>query len=236
MSGQQVELRFAAELRMFLAPRHRGGTVRVTGDGTSSLGHVIESLGVPLTEVGCLTVAGREVTPRYRLHHGDPVTVGVVRRPQALPSARFVLDVHLGTLARRLRLLGVDTAYSPDAEDPDLVEASLAERRVLLTRDRGLLHRRALRWAAHVRSDRPDEQAREVLTRFDVVVRPWTRCLACNGLLEEVAKADVADRLEPGTRRTQEFFVQCTSCGKVYWRGAHQERLRTLVDRLSAEG
>ena len=55
----EAELRFAAELRLFLAPRHRGGRVPVACDGVSSLGHVVESLGVPLPETGALTVNGR---------------------------------------------------------------------------------------------------------------------------------------------------------------------------------
>jgi uncharacterized protein with PIN domain len=238
VDGDPVTLLVPPALQLFLRPTRRHQEQRLPSDGTSTVGHLLASIGVPRTEVGSLRLGDSSVDLAYRPRPGDRIVVVPLAWPQAAPTdpPRFLLDVHLGTLARRLRLLGVDTAYSPDAEDPDLVEASLAERRVLLTRDRGLLHRRALRWAAHVRSDRPDEQAREVLTRFDVPVRPWTRCLACNGLLEEVAKADVADRLEPGTRRTQDRFVQCTSCGKVYWRGAHQERLRTLVDRLSAEG
>src|SRR5215467_5440226 len=134
----EAEVRIAAGLRVFLAPRHRGGRVRVAYDGTSSLGHVVESLGVPLPEVGGLTVNGRPVAPRYRPGGGDVVEVGAVHRPQQLPSARFVLDVHLGTVARRLRLAGVDAAYANGMDDDALVEQANHRRRVLLTQDRGL--------------------------------------------------------------------------------------------------
>jgi len=233
-----VTLLVPPALQLFLRPTRRREEQHLPADGTSTAGHLLASIGVPRTEVGSLRLGSTHVPLAYRPRSGDRLAVIPLEWPQAAPTdpPRFLLDVHLGTLARRLRLLGVDAAYSPDAEDPDLVDASLAERRVLLTRDRGLLHRRALLWGAHVRSDQPDEQASEVLERFAVPVRPWTRCLACNGLLAEVAKADVEDLLEPGTRRTQERFVRCTSCGKVYWRGAHEDRLRALVDRLSAGG
>ena len=97
--------------------------------------------------------------------------------------ARFVLDVHLGTLARRLRLVGVDTAYANDAGDDALVEQANASRRVLLTQDRGLLCRRKLWLGAYVRGARPDDQFADVLDRFAPPLAPWTRCPACNGHL-----------------------------------------------------
>ncbi|MGE5290388.1 MAG: Mut7-C RNAse domain-containing protein, partial [Micromonosporaceae bacterium] len=141
MGRQEVDIRFAPALRLFLAPRHRDGHARVAYDGTSSLGHVIESLGVPLPEVGALAVNGQPAQAAHRLSDGDAVEVDAVQRPQPVPSARFILDVHLGTLARRLRLLGVDTAYANDIDDDALIERANAARRVLLTQDRGLLRR-----------------------------------------------------------------------------------------------
>lgn len=230
MAGPEAEVRFAAELRAFLAPRHRDGQVRVACDGVSSLGHVIESLGVPLPEVGRLVVAGAPVTPAYRPANGDMVEAAAVRRPQRLPTARFILDVHLGTLARRLRLVGVDAAYANNLGDDALVERANAGRRVLLTQDRGLLRRRSPWLAAYVRGARPDDQMRDVLDRFAPPLAPWTRCTACNGLLAPASKADVEQLLQPGTRRTYQTFSRCTACDRVYWRGAHSTRLEEVVD------
>jgi uncharacterized protein len=215
---------------MFLAPRHRDGRVQVACDGVSSLGHVVESLGVPLPEIGALTVSGRPVAPARRLAAGDVAQVGAVRRPQPVPSPRFVLDVHLGTLARRLRLVGVDAAYANDADDDALIEQANASSRVLLTQDRGLLRRRVLHLGAYVRGARPDDQLRDVLDRFAPPLAPWTRCTACNGPLAPARKADVEPLLEPGTRRTYQAFSRCQDCGRVYWRGAHSQRLQDVVD------
>jgi uncharacterized protein len=226
----EAEVRIAAGLRVFLAPRHRGGRVRVACDGTSSLGHVVESLGVPLPEVGRLTVNGRLVATAYRLNGGDVAGVGAMRRPQRLPSARFLLDVHLGTLARRLRLVGVDAAYANDLDDDTLIERANAGRRVLLTQDRGLLRRRKLWLGAYVRGARPDEQLHDVLDRFAPPLAPWTRCTACNGLLSPVRKADVEQLLPPGTRRIYQAFSRCAACGRIYWRGAHSKRLEPIVE------
>ena len=224
-----AEVRFAAELRMFLAPRHRDGQVTVRADGVSSLGHLVESLGVPLPEVGSLTVNGTPRAPGYRLAGGDVAEAGAIRRPQAVPSARFVLDVHLGTLARRLRLVGVDAAYANDLDDDVLIERANAGRRVLLTQDRGLLRRRRLWLGAYVRGARPDDQLRDVLDRFGPPLAPWTRCTACNGPLAPARKADVEPLLPPGTRRTYQAFARCPACGRVYWRGAHSTRLEQIV-------
>jgi len=226
----EAEVRFAAELRLFLAPRHRGGQVRVACDGVSSLGHVVESLGLPLPEVGSLVVNGAPVTPGHRLAAGDVAEVGAVGRPQRLPSARFILDVHLGTLARRLRLVGVDAAYANDLDDDILIERANTGRRVLLTQDRGLLRRRGLWLGAYVRGARPDDQLRDVLGRFGPPLAPWTRCTACNGLLAAVRKADVEPLLPPGTRRSYQAFSRCAACGRVYWHGAHGTRLDEIVD------
>jgi uncharacterized protein len=229
MSGALAEVTVAAELEMFLRPGRRGGPVRVALDGTSSLGHVVESLGVPLTEAGLLLVNGEAADPGYRPQPGDLVRAESVRRPQRLAAARFVLDVHLGKLARRLRLLGLDTAYRNHADDADLVEQANAEQRVLLTQDRGLLHRRKLWRGAYVRGARPDDQLQDVLDRFAPPLAPWTRCPVCNGPLAPARKAAVDSVLQPGTRRSYQAFSRCASCGRVYWRGAHSRRLEGII-------
>ncbi|VBA34684.1 hypothetical protein LAUMK191_00779 [Mycobacterium attenuatum] len=61
-----------------------------------------------------------------------------------LRHPRFVVDVNLGRLAWLLRLLGLDVWWSSAADDPALVGISLGGQRILLTRDRGLLKRRAI--------------------------------------------------------------------------------------------
>jgi uncharacterized protein len=236
MRRPQAAVKFAAELRMFLAPRHRDGYVLLACDGTSTLGHVVENLGVPLTETGDLTVNGEPAVPSCRLAAGDVAAAGAVRRPQPVPAPRFILDVHLGTLARRLRLLGVDTAYANDADDDELIEQANASRRVLLTQDRGLLCRRLLWLGGYVRGALPDDQLGDVLDRFAPPLAPWTRCTACNGPLAPVPKADVEPLLPPGTRRTYQSFSRCRECGHLYWRGAHAPRLQRVVDSALAMG
>ncbi|WP_037936353.1 Mut7-C RNAse domain-containing protein [Streptosporangium roseum] len=235
MVERDIHLRIPAELLLFLPASRRREWQRVAPDGTSTLGHVVESLGIPLPEVGPMTVDGAEVGPSYQPAAGDVVHVHAVPRPQRVPlepgrlAPRFLLDVHLGTLARRLRLLGLDTAYHNDMDDPSLVVQANAERRVLLTRDRGLLRRRALWLGAYVRGSNPHDQLHDLLERFAPPLRPWTRCTACNGELVPVGKHEVERLLEAGTRRTYDAYGRCPECGQIYWRGAHSEHLEEIV-------
>ncbi|MEU9356959.1 Mut7-C RNAse domain-containing protein [Streptomyces sp. NPDC048301] len=232
MNGPEITFEVAPELRLFVAHERRQGRTAVTTDGSSTLGHVVESLGVPLTEAGQLLVDGAAVPASHIPGPGEFVQVGAVRRPQQVPGAplRFLLDVHLGTLARRLRLLGVDAAYeSEDIGDPALAALSARQKRVMLSRDRGLLRRREIWAGAYIYSDKPDEQLRDVLGRFAPALAPWTRCTACNGELAAADKDSVSSRLEQGTQAGYDVFAQCTACGRVYWRGAHHARLEAIV-------
>jgi uncharacterized protein with PIN domain len=101
---------------------------------------------------------------------------------------------------------------------------------VLLSRDRGLLKRREIWAGAYIYSHRRDEQLRDVLQRFAPPLAPWTRCTACNGVLEVADKDAVRSRLEEGTQRSFDVFAQCTACERIYWRGAHHARLSEIVD------
>ncbi|MEU1628116.1 Mut7-C RNAse domain-containing protein [Streptomyces sp. NPDC020096] len=237
MERPEIWLSFAAELHIFVAAAQRVGRSAVRADGAWTLGHIVESLGVPLTEVGALLADGRQVPTSHTPRHGEEISVHGVTRPQQVAGpTRFLLDVHLGTLARRLRLLGVDAAYeNPDIGDAALAARSSEERRVMLSRDRGLLRRREIWAGAYIYSHRPAEQLKDVLSRFAPPLAPWTRCTACNGTLRDAEKASVHGQLLGGTERSYDTFAQCADCGQAYWRGAHHARLNAIVDEALRE-
>jgi uncharacterized protein with PIN domain/sulfur carrier protein ThiS len=201
-------------------------------DGTSTVKHLVEELGIPHTEYGEVRVNGVPCHGGHRVQDGDVVDV-YPAEPPAPPvnEPRFVLDVHLGTLARYLRLLGFDTAYDNRSGDDDLLAQGAAEVRTLLTRDRGLLRRRVITDARLVRGTDPLEQLIDVVRRLRLGgwIRPYTRCTACNGVLVPARRADVAPLVPPGTLRDQEKFAACRACGKVYWEGAHHARIAGLI-------
>ncbi|UXA07898.1 Mut7-C ubiquitin/RNAse domain-containing protein [Mycobacterium sp. SMC-2] len=227
-----VEVRVYAELNDFLAPESRGATVRRPFRPHQTVKDVLEAMGIPHTEVGLIMVNGSPCAFAHRPGFGD--RIAAYPGPQRLRDPRFVVDVNLGRLAWLLRLLGFDVWWSNDADDKTLADISGGQRRILLTRDRGLLKRRAVTHGLFVRSHDPEQQALDVLRRLDLGQRlaPLTRCVRCNGALTRVSKGEVIDQLEPRTRRYYEEFSRCTECGRVYWPGSHYAKLVRLVDRL----
>jgi uncharacterized protein with PIN domain/sulfur carrier protein ThiS len=246
----RVMVRCYAELNDFLPAQRRQQTFAVCTPGGRSVKDLLESVGVPHTEVDLLLVNGEPAAFDHRVADGDRVTVYPVFeafdiapatrvRPEPLRETRFVLDAHLGRLAALLRLAGFDAAYRSDAADDALAAVSHAERRILLTRDQALLKRRAVTHGYYVREVRPREQLVEVVRRFQLArsARPFTRCTCCNTVLAVVAKGEVADLVPPRSFTHFERFLRCGGCGRVYWRGSHYERLRTLIDEaLAAAG
>ena len=240
-----VHLRFYEELNDFLSPdRHKKEFGRILPE-TTSVKDLIEGCGVPHTEVDLILVNGEPSDFDRQIVDGDRVSVypifesldiSDVTRLQERPlrNPRFLVDVNLGKLAGLMRMAGFDTAYRNDAGDDELVEQMLEEDRALLTRDRRLLMRRAVQKGYLVRSDHPPDQLGEVIRRFDLagMVRPFTRCMHCNGLLHPVDKEKVMHRLRPLTKRYYDTFSQCSGCRRIYWRGSHYERLHPKVRSL----
>lgn len=234
-----AEFRFYAELNDFLPPALRSAAFLWPINGRPAVKDPIEAIGVPHPEVELIVVGGVAVGFDYRIHRGARVAVypsfscldiGALPslRPAPPSPAVFVCDVHLGKLARLLRLFGFDTLYRNDYADPEIVELASAGRRIVLTRDRRLLCARAVVHGYWLRSDRPERQLEEVLRRYALYrwVRPWTRCMACNGPIAPVQKAEIDALLLPKTRRYYDVFHRCTACGKVYWEGPHVAQLR----------
>jgi len=243
-----VRLEFHADLGFFLNRRAHGQVAERTLAERTSVKDVIESCGVPHPEVDLILVDGRPVDFDYTIGEnakievfpvGDQYTQWKEKRLQPNIIMIFVIDGHLGRLARNLRLLGFDAAYDPRADDQQLLALMKSENRALLTRDRRLLMHAIVQHGYCPRSQKPDEQTIEVIRRFHLLksIAPFTRCLRCNELLEKVAKDDVIEKLEPLTKMYYEQFRRCTGCGQIYWPGSHfsklQKRLQEIHTRLS---
>jgi uncharacterized protein with PIN domain len=247
-----VELRFYEELSDFLPPQRRGRSFTYPLTRRTSVKDLIEALGVPHTEVDLILAGGESVGFDHPVQAGERIAVYPLFesldiadltqvRPTPLRAGRppcFVCDVHLGTLARYLRLAGFDTVWRNDLHDAELADISAREQRVLLTRDRGLLQRRIVTHGVFIRADEPRQQFAQVFRRLDLraLVQPFGRCPRCNGPLHPVAKAAIAHRLEPKTRRYYDHFWQCGGCGQIYWKGSHYDPICRLLTVLTADG
>ena len=239
-----AQLRFYEELNDFLPAGHRKRDIEVPIDRSRSVKDAIESLGVPHPEVDLILVDGVSVDFGHLLSGGERVSIypmferlditPLVRlRPRALRDPRFIADVHLGKLARHLRMAGFDVLWASDWDDDFIVARSGEERRTILTRDKGMLRRSEVERGYFVRATESEEQLGEVLRALQLEARvdPFSRCRECNALLEEVAKAEVEARLPPKVRELYERFKRCPGCGRVYWEGTHFARMRDVMER-----
>lgn len=240
-----VYMRFYAELNDLLPPEKRQVTFAHTFLGRPTVKDLIESLGVPHTEIDLILAGEESVGFSYRVIDGDRISVypvfealdinPIIRvRPEPLREPRFVLDTHLGKLASYLRMLGFDTIYQNINSDETLADISANERRILLTRDRGLLKRSAVTHGYLVRADDPQKQVEEVLGRFDLKgkIKPFRLCMRCNEPLETVSIDELADEVPPRVRKRVSEYRRCSGCGQVYWKGSHYKKMADFINRL----
>lgn len=241
-------VRFFGELTDFLPPGKRNADLSVELVGSPAVKDVIEGLGVPHPEVDAIMINGREAAFRSRLVPRDRVEIFPDARdsgtpcqgglkPPFEPARGFILDVHLGKLARWLRLLGFDTLYSNHYSDHEIVEMAAGQGRFILTCDIRLLMHGSVRWGRWIRERQPRRQLAEVVGRLSLRrhFAPFTRCMCCNGLLAPASRSDVRNRVPPLAAQLYDLFARCTGCGKVYWEGSHMGGMQSLIDLATTE-
>jgi uncharacterized protein with PIN domain len=246
----RVTIRFYEELNDFLPPVKRKKDIDFEFPGRRSVKDLIESFCVPHVEVDLILANGKSVNFSYIVNDGDRISVypvfetfdiGTVTRlrPAPLRDPRFVLDVHLQKLARRLRLLGFDVDYQPDRDDAELADIAERENRILLSRDRQLMMRKKVTRGLYVRNTDAEKQVNEVLDRLDLRgrCRPFTRCIECNGAIESLdvtdgGSSDLAGRIPPGVRSWCREYYRCRGCGRIYWKGSHYEKLKKRLEGI----
>ena len=240
-----ASFRFFSSLNDFLPLPRKGVAFPFGFSGLPAVKDTIEAIGVPHPEIGIILINSCPAHLASPLQARDQVEVYPVISKKQWPAdyfllppapepARFILDVHLGKLARNLRLLGFDACYRNDYTDKTLADLASREGRRVLTRDIGLLKHKAITWGYWLRSQDPEKQLIEVMAYYQLQARlaPFTRCLACNGPIEAVPKEAVWDALPPKTRLYFQDFFQCSHCKRVYWKGSHYDRMLAFVAQL----
>jgi uncharacterized protein with PIN domain len=242
---RKVRFRFYEELNDHLPKHWKKKAFDYKFKGKPAIKNTIQAIGIPHGEVDLILVNGESVGFEYQMQGGEEISVypqfesldisPVIKlRPKPLRNTRFVVDVNLGKLAQKLRLLGFDTLFRNDFEDDEIIDLSLEEKRIILTRDKGILKQNAVTHGYFIRNDDPKKQLTEVIERFQLQssFRPFSRCSNCNGELEEVAKSKLKTILPNDTLNYYNEFWNCTGCGKIYWEGSHFGRILNWVDEL----
>jgi len=241
----RVYLRFYEELNDFLPEEKKKKRFTHQYIDKTSVKDLIESLGVPHTEVDLILVNEKSVGFNYIINDNDDISVYPVfesldisevqhLRPKPLREPKFICDVHLGRLARYLRMMGFDIAYKNNFDDEEIVKKSIEERRAILTKDKGILKRNEVTHGYFVRSKKVEEQTKEVIKRFNLQkqIKEFTRCLECNTELTKIAKEKISVNLPPKVNQSQEEFFSCPGCGKLYWKGTHHQKMLAFVETL----
>jgi hypothetical protein len=237
--------RFYEELNDFLPQEKRKKLFLYEFNGTPSIKDTIEAIGVPHVEVDLILVNSLSVDFSYKLKNADSVSVYPVfesfdiasvthLREKPLRDLKFVSDVHLGKLTKYLRLIGFDTYYRTDLNDEEIIDLAISDKRVILTKDKGLLKNKKVTHGYYIRSRYPRYQLKEVFLRFDLknLIASFTRCMECNGLLRDVTKKEILDRLLPKTRQYYRKFKMCNDCNRIYWNGSHWQNMKRDIKTL----
>ena len=237
-----IYLRFYEELNDFLSKNQRKVEFVKELLLPTTVKDLIESCGVPHTEVDLILVNGQSVDFGHKVNDGDKtsiypmfesIDVSPVTHLQDRPlrNLKYFVDAPLGKLARLMRLIGLDVHYDRKITGLEFLETALKKKRILLTRNRQLLMPNKVTHGYCIHSNDPYQQIKEVVRRFDLTqqLRPFTRCSICNNKLKKVAKKEIINLLEPLTKKYYDNFKHCPGCGKIYWRGSHFNALQKFV-------
>lgn len=242
---KKITVRFYEELNDFITKERRKKRFTYEFIDRTSVKDLIESLGVPHTEVDMILVNGNSVSFKYLIKNSDDISVYPVfeslditevqhLRKKPLRNPKFICDVHLGKLSRNLRMFGLDVYYSNNFTDDQLVKISLEEKRTVLTRDIGILKRNEVTHGYFVRNNDPKKQAAEILKRFNLnkLVKPFSRCLECGTKLVSVPKKEIIGLLPENVKQQQNKFLLCKNCKKIYWAGSHYDNMKAFIGSL----
>jgi uncharacterized protein with PIN domain len=154
-------------------------------------------------------------------------------------NLKFIVDNNVGKLAKWLRIMGYDTLFFNGSNDSRMVAIALAEERVILTRDTQIMKRRVVTsgrlQAILIQSDEPERQMYQVIDslHLDCQSKPFTMCLECNQPLMEKSKQQVKDLVPPYVFQTQNQYMECPKCHRIYWRGTHWQRMTEKLKKWS---
>jgi uncharacterized protein with PIN domain len=244
---KHITLRFYAELNDFLAEKKKKTSYSLPYFGNPTIKDIIESQGVPHTEIDLILVNGASVDFKYKIKPNDEISVypefelldisPIVRlRPKPLRISRFVADAHMGKLTRYLRMLGFDTVYKNDIDDNEIINFSIKEKRIILTRDLGILRNGRVERGYFIRNQRPFDQCREVIRKLSLEKRiiPFSRCMECNGLLKKIDKKSNKEKIPVKAYRYFDEFYICRGCRNIYWKGSHYRKMQKMIQKLKA--
>ncbi len=238
-------LRFYEELNNFLPKEKKKIRFTHQFNNNPTVKDMIESFDIPHTQVDLILVNDKSVDFSYIVQDGDNISVYPVFeslnikniskvREEPLREIKFLVDFHLGKLARYLRMLGFDTLYQNKYNPSKIIKISKSEKRIIISKSRQLLKIKDITHGYCLTESNPEKQLKKVLYRFDLYanINPFSRCIICNTKLKPVNKETVIDKIPEKVKELHQEFATCQNCKKIYWKGTHYENMIKFIDRL----
>ncbi|GAB6281796.1 MAG: Mut7-C RNAse domain-containing protein [Ignavibacterium sp.] len=244
-------IRFYEELNDFLPQEKRKVRFEHKFFGQPSIKDLIESLGIPHTEIDLIIVNGKSVNFSYIVQDKDEISVYPIfesfdisniqqlreiplyQQLKSIYEIKFIVDCHLGKLAKYMRLLGLDTFYNNNIQEKEFINISINEKRIILTKNRNLLKRNEVINGYWIRNENVESQIKEVIQRFKLKkeIKYFLRCLICNSELKLIEKEKIINRIPSKVKEWCNEFYYCKNCDKIYWKGSHyNEMLKTIKE------
>jgi len=238
-------IQFDEPLDYFLTKAKNGRQFEYILNRKASAKDIIESFGIPHTEVGYISFNSKEINFSFIPSASGLLNVQCIEppfnvmtstflRPFPLKRVRFLADVNVIKLGRLLIIMGFDVSYSPSLSDREIANIAETEARIILTRDTELLKRKKIIFAKRIKSDYPYEQLIETIRFFGLEnqISFFSRCTKCNNKLVGVSKEKVIHLLEPKTKKFFHTFFQCPKCNNVFWKGSHFDNIQKKISSL----
>lgn len=242
-------IRFYEELNYFIDKKYHKKEIELVYQENISVKKIIEDFGVPHSEVDLILVNGKSAGFDHKIEDNDRISVYPVFesfdltevskvRSEPLRIVKFILDVHLGRLAKYLRIIGFDSSYCNNYADEKIVEISLSENRIILTRDIELLKRKNVTHAYYIRSLNIFKQLKEVIKRFQLEkkIKVFSICPECNNFIKPINKSKVKNDVPQYIYKTHDEFKYCSGCKKIYWKGTHWVNIKQSLSGILKTG
>ncbi len=240
---QTVRIKFYYRLTKFLTNKTQKFIIHNFIDQTS-VKDLVESFNIPHTEVDVILVNGKSVDFDYMIKNDDRIEVfpdrALCSTKKIIPlkslikgKPKFIADVHLGKLVREMRKLGLDVIYNNQFSDDEIVEISYKERRIILTRDIGLLKRKKVKYGLYLLNEKTNQQLKEIFqnTKIKTSVNPLSICLECGTKLKRMSKKKALEQLNHFWFEKETLFYHCGKCKKIYWQGSHYKRMMKSIKK-----
>ncbi|MEA2104936.1 MAG: Mut7-C RNAse domain-containing protein [Candidatus Cloacimonadota bacterium] len=242
---KKVYLRFYEELNDFLPPQNRKIQFTHPIKTRQSVKDLIESFGVPHTQVDLIIVNRNSVNFSYIVKNDDEISVYPVfetfdiknathLQQSPLRKTKFILDGNLHKLVHYMRMLGFDTEFANQVSEEQLIKRAKIEHRIIISRNRKLMKRRELTHGYCLATTDWIKQLGKILSRFHLYedLKPFSRCFLCNTKLQTIDKEKILNRLPKKVIEQQNEFTICEKCNKIYWKGSHYKKMLKFIEKL----